>query len=271
MSAAPGYKVAGGACGLLLDLWRRLMLWTLEDAHQKQVHVNLSKFLVATGRRDQPWNIPGTTESATGSLEETVGKRRNQKKNVFCLETASWEPGIRDKSSVEPVLRLLEMSKYRVSHVHFDVATREEFEFLLRKWAGASFRDTHPILYLGFHGAPGKIWIGEKRDNGVSMDGIAEILDGRCKGRVLYFGSCDTLDDHGNRLNAFLRKTGALAVCGYRTDVNWLQAAAFEMLALGSLQDAFFTRPGMRKFGRELWETAPGLARTLGFRLTVSP
>ena len=200
-----------------------------------------------------------------------MAKRKDQKKNVFCLETASWEPGIRDKTSVEPVLRLLETSYYRVSYLHKDVATREEFEYYLKKWAGASFADTHPILYVGFHGAPGEIWLGESRNNAISMDEIAEILSGSCRGRILHFGSCDTLDDHGNRLNAFLRKTGALAVCGYRTDVDWLEAAAFEMLFLGKLQDASFMRPGMRRFERELRSAAPDLTRRLGFRMTVRP
>lgn len=173
-----------------------------------------------------------------------MAKKRDQK-GVFCLETASWEPGIRDRSSMEHVLRLLE-TVYRVPYLHFDVGTREEFDFYLKKWAGAQFGDTHPVLYLGFHGDPGGLWLGERRENCVSLDEIAERLSGRCKGRILHFGSCSTLNVHGNELNTFLRRTRALAVCGFKKGVEWLPSAAFEMLMLGQLQDVSFTRPGIR-------------------------
>ena len=71
-----------------------------------------------------------------------MAKRTSQRKGVFCLETASWEPGIRDRSSIEHVLRLLETTQYKVPYLYFDVATREEFDFYLKKWAGRSFAET---------------------------------------------------------------------------------------------------------------------------------
>lgn len=196
--------------------------------------------------------------------------KKVQRKGVFCLETASWEPGVRDKSSVEHVLRLLETG-YRVPYLHFDVATREEFEFYLKKWAGTSFHDSHPILYLSFHGERGAIWMGERRQNLLTLNELAELLDGSCKGRVIHFGSCSTLDVHGRELNAFLDRTRALAVCGFKTDVDWLQSVAFEMLVMGGLQEVSFTRPGMGKFERELKEAAYGLSRNLDFRIKIHP
>ena len=101
-----------------------------------------------------------------------MAKKTSQRKGVFCLETASWEPGIRDRSSIEHVLRLLETTQYKVPYLHFDVAAREEFDFYLKKWAGTSFAETHPVLYLGFHGAPGELWLGERRENCVTLDEI---------------------------------------------------------------------------------------------------
>ena len=35
---------------------------------------------------------------------------------------------------MEHVLRLLETTRRRVSYLHFDVGTREEFDFYLKKW-----------------------------------------------------------------------------------------------------------------------------------------
>ena len=75
------------------------------------------------------------------------------------------------------------------------------------------------------------------------------------------------MDSHGNRLNRFVRNTGAVGVCGYREDVDWLESAAFETLALGLLQGAAFTKSSIKKFNRELKNLAPGLYDRLGFRL----
>ena len=193
-----------------------------------------------------------------------------KKMGVFCLETASWEPGIRDKSSVEHMLRLLETGGSKeVAYLRFDVATREEFQFYLKKWAGTSFHDSHPILYLAFHGKSRAIWLGERRENSLNLSELAELLDGSCRGRVIHFGTCGTLDIHGREINTFLRQTGALAVSGFKKDVDWLRSAAFEILVIDGLQEVSFTRPGMRRFERKLKETAPGLFRNLGFRMKV--
>lgn len=88
---------------------------------------------------------------------------------------------------------------------------------------------------------------------------------------MVHFGACGVLDSHGNRLNRFLRSTGAVAACGYREDVDWLESAAFGALALGQLQSAAWTKPSIQKFHRELGQMAPGLCDRLGFRLVVKP
>ena len=60
-----------------------------------------------------------------------------------------------------------------------------------------------------------------------------------------------------------------MAVAGYRGEVDWLESTALDMLALGRLQDAAFTKSSINKFERELKETASGLYRRLGFRLVA--
>ena len=70
-------------------------------------------------------------------------------KGVFCLETDQWFRQ-KDRSSVEPVLRLVErLCKTR--YEHRDVATEGEFKFFLDKYLVPGY-DNFPILYLGFHG-----------------------------------------------------------------------------------------------------------------------
>ena len=199
-----------------------------------------------------------------------MAKTKDQRKGIFCLE-GHWR-SVKDKTSLEPVLRLLEtMSGYNASYRHYDVGTREELDFYLKKWCGASFRD-FPILYLSFHGSQGEILVGEGRDNSLSLEDLAERLDGGCKGRVVHLGSCGTVGVHGSRLKKFLRRTGALAVCGvcgYTNQVNWLESAAFDVLVLGRLQNASFQRTSsLRLFDEELKKTASRLYKHLGYRMS---
>ncbi|MXY24980.1 MAG: hypothetical protein F4Y45_10720, partial [Acidobacteria bacterium] len=53
-------------------------------------------------------------------------------------------------------------------------------------------------------------------------------------------------------MNRFVRRTGACAVFGFRTDVDWLPSAAFELLVLGYLQEVSFTKAGMRSLQRRV-------------------
>ena len=195
-----------------------------------------------------------------------MAKTKDQKKGIFCLEGSWW--GVKDKTSIEPMLRLLEIqADSRVPYRHYDVATREELDFYLKKWRGASFND-FPILYLGFHGAPGELHVGEGRDTSLTLEDLADRLDSACRGRVVHLGSCGTVDVHGRRLKKFCTRTGALAVCGFKEPVDWLKSAAFEVLVLGGLQSASFLRnSSMRTFDQELKRSAPGLYGQLGFRM----
>ena len=195
-----------------------------------------------------------------------VAKTKDQRKGIFCLESHWW--GVKDKTTVEPILQLLEnLSGYNASYRHYDVATRDEFDFYLKRWCGRSFKD-FPILYLGFHGDEGELFVGEGRASALSLEELAERLADRCKGRIVHLGSCGTVDVHGRRLNRFLKLTGALAVCGYRKDIDWLESAAFDVLLLGGLQNTSFRRASsMRKFDEQLKKTASGLYKRLGFRM----
>ena len=191
-------------------------------------------------------------------------------KGVFCLETDQWYRQ-KDMSSIEPALRLVE--RYcKTRYEHRDVATEGEFRFFLGKYLSPGYRN-FPILYLGFHG-----WHAENDDDAyvqigdgteVTLDRLEEWIDGKCAGRLIYMGACGVMNTHGTRLNRFVRNTGAVAVAGYREEVDWLESAALDMLALGRLQDAAFTKSSIRKFNRELKEAAAGLYGRLGFRVVL--
>ena len=194
-----------------------------------------------------------------------MAKKKDQPKGVFCLETPMWTDRIKDRSSIEPILRLLEKC-YKIPYLHYDVATIGEFDFYLKKWRLKEL-DSHPILYFAFHGEREGFYVG---DEFISLKDLAERLDGHCTGRVIHFGTCATLRVHGNHLNKFLHQTCALAVCGYTKTVDWFESTAFDLLVLGGLQDASFQQArSMQKFKCTLKEQAPGLMQSMGFRIAV--
>lgn len=194
-------------------------------------------------------------------------KTRYKPKGIFCLEGDWW--GVKDKTTVEPVLELLQKNKdYHVPYIHRDVGTIEEFEHYITKWSQKGLAK-YPILYLAFHGDSGVIYAGSGRQKKkeVPLVRLAELLEGRCKGQVIVFGSCDTLKVHGKRLNTFARRTGAVAVFGYRESVDWVTSSAFELLLLGQLQQAQFTKRGMIALKGDLRKVAGSLVRKLKFHM----
>jgi len=84
-----------------------------------------------------------------------------------------------------------------------------------------------------------------------------------------YLGSCDTLDLHGNSIRAFLRRTSALAVCGYRKTVDWLDSVALELMVLSAMQEYSTTIPGAKAMKRNVERRVPYLAKQLGFHMVV--
>lgn len=192
-------------------------------------------------------------------------------KGIFCLE-GDWSGKLHKRSSVEPILELLrQWEPYYVPYVHRDVATRAEFEYYISRWVQKSMA-AYPILYLAFHGKSSEVTIGDHRlaGNRVSIAELGDMLKGKCHGRMIYFGSCQTLDLHGNSIRAFLRKTGALAVCGYRRDVEWLDSTAFELVMMSAMQLHSMTRRGAAAMRRRIDVRAPVLARMLRFHMVIS-
>ena len=194
---------------------------------------------------------------------------RTTTKGIFCLE-GDWDTDLRKRPTVGPVLTLLEDSHSPpVRFVRRDIGTRAEFEYYLKKWSQRRYA-RYPILYLAFHGNPGVLHLGDPGSEPVDLDWLEERLMGRCKGRVIHFGSCGTMATHGLRLRRFLNRTGALAVCGYKTDVNWMRSTAFELILLSGFQMNAFTRSGMQAVNRRVRREAANLARGLDFRMVVA-
>jgi len=181
-------------------------------------------------------------------------------KGIFCLE-GLWVMDMKDKSTVRPILELLSESE-RIPHIHRDCAAAAEIGYYIGKWTLAPYR-RYPILYIAFHGVPGAIYVGNWEK--MTLEELAACFP-RPKRSVIIFGSCSTIKVRKARLKAFMKKTGAIAVCGYETDVDWIRSTAFELLLLNTLQQNELSGKGIGAIVRKTKAEARRF-KELGFKI----
>ena len=114
--------------------------------------------------------------------------------NVFCIETV-WE---RDRNlSALPMLEMMR-GRWRMEFAWRNAVTRDEFFRHLESWNNSEAEE-FPILYLGYHGRAGEIWLDEEDHSAVTNRvKVTDIVDGikwSCENRVIHFGSCGTIDE----------------------------------------------------------------------------
>jgi hypothetical protein len=148
-------------------------------------------------------------------------------------------------------------------HIYRDCATLEEFRFYLASWTQKRYRD-HPILYLAFHGRENILEIGKSE---LSLDDIGGLLENKCARRIIHFGTCGTLDCNRRNITRFLKRTQAVAVCGFRGDIDWLKSVAFDLLMFEILQYYEISLRGIPAFHTEVRRSYRRLCVELGFRL----
>ena len=156
--------------------------------------------------------------------------------------------------------------------VHRNVSNRPTFDQFVTKWTKKQFND-YPILYLAFHGAEGQLEVGANShpENTVDLKELGDLLEGKCEGRVIVFGSCKTVGVHGSHLNTFLKRTRALAVCGYVRTVDWVLSTAFELILMEFLQRNALTSAGLGAVQKKINKMIKTTSKTLGFRMVIKP
>lgn len=190
------------------------------------------------------------------------------KKGIFCLE-GNWERNLSNRSSVLPILELLER-RDKVRFIYHDCSTLEEFEYYIDKWKTKKICEKFPILYFAFHGNEEGLIINLQPRIVYSLEDLGTYLENSCHGKVLFFASCETMGTHGNRIRNFVEKTGSLAVLGYRLVVDWIPATAFELLVLDTMQKNVFYKTGILKIRDRIRKEYATLARELGFRMVIN-
>jgi hypothetical protein len=121
----------------------------------------------------------------------------------------------------------------------------------------------YPILYLGVHGAPGAIQIGSDK---IPLRDLYEFA-GKGRGRVVHFGSCETLQTSKKELCSFVNRTRLAAICGFEKEVDWLHSCALEILILDLLSKRQISPRGMQAFQKQLKSMAGSLVKSLGFHM----
>lgn len=180
--------------------------------------------LLAVDTRTRRWQESPMTSRTSSSVPGLV-----------CFEGA-WRDRLDSVETIEPALRCLE--SFEVARViHKNVGTSADLEHYLDKWLGPSGRamPRYGLAVLAFHGSQDTLYVG--RDE-VTLDGLAEIIDGRAEGKTLYLGGCGVLALPEEPLIEFCRATGAKGLVGYSRTVGMIETAAFEMLLISNLLEA---------------------------------
>jgi hypothetical protein len=191
----------------------------------------------------------------------------NNKKGIFCIEGLWDHFDIANKSTVLPLLELLENQNY-CEYIYHDCATVAEIEFFLDHWKLKKIQNKYPILYLAFHGAEGSIFL--NHDNIYTLKQLAIVLKNKCHGKIIYFGSCSTLKIDKRLINKFLSITNAIATIGYKTDVDWIQSAACDLFVFESLQQYPFDIDGISNIKKRIETNYGNLPKLLDLRIVIN-
>jgi len=152
--------------------------------------------------------------------------KNNGSKNIACLE-GLWDDNLEERLTAAALLDLAA----KISEVKFTLLscnTREEFEFNIAKLSISRIKKNYGVLYLVFHGEPGRISLSDEVP--LSLEELADIMGDRFKGWVVHFSSCSTLAIKENRLKDFIRKTKVSLVIGYTKNMSWSECMAMDLL-----------------------------------------
>lgn len=189
-----------------------------------------------------------------------------EKKGIYCLESM-WTPSVKDKKTVRPILELMEKANV-CDYLYHKCATRDELLFMIQKWKNKSVQTKYPILYFAFHGESEGISINNKEL--FTLQELGDLLEDSCHGKVIFFASCETMDMHGKKIQTLLNKTGAIAAIGYKTEVDWMLATAFELLVLNALQADKFDSKGIENVKSIIINDYGRLHNLLKFSMVIS-
>jgi len=180
-------------------------------------------------------------------------------KFIFCLEAVA---DIEKETSTETVQNLEQLAvEQGIASIYKTCDTIEGLDESLNTllYDDHNFKD-YEIIYLVMPGEANNICL---NDYYYSLEEIAELFEGKMKGKILHFANAKVLDLSQDEAQYFLDVTGARAVSGY--------GAAFHKLSSSSLDKAFFSLcqelDDLEEIVEELHQKHYALCKLLDFRL----
>lgn len=181
-------------------------------------------------------------------------------KFIFCLE------GVKDIDSAETteVIEILEeiALQQEITSVYRACDTIEGLEESLNilLYEDNNFKE-YEIIYLVMPGDPNSICLNAYH---YSMEEIAELFDGKMKGKIVHFANKKIVDLTSEESQYFLDITGARAISGYGTDFNGISSTSTIDRAFFSL---FQENDDLKEVVETLFEKHYNLCKLLDFRM----
>jgi hypothetical protein len=178
---------------------------------------------------------------------------------IFCLEAVS-DVEVITTTEVEKQLENLAL-QHGISTIYKTCDTIEGVEESL----SALLYDDHnfknyEIIYLVMEGEDNAICI---YDYYYSLDEIAELFEGKMKGKIIHFANTKTLELTNDEAQFFLDVTGAKAISGYGAKFDNLKSYALDQEFFKLFQD----NENIDEVVETLFENHYALCKVLDFRL----
>jgi hypothetical protein len=178
---------------------------------------------------------------------------------IFCLEAV---PDAETVTTTEVVKNLEQLAfEQGITSIYKTCDTIEGLEESLNAllYEDHNFNN-YEIIYLVMQGEGNNICLNEYY---YSLEEIAELFEGKMKGKILHFANAKVLDLSEEEAQYFLDITGARAISGYGT--------AFNKLTSSNLDKAFFSlfeeQDNVVEIVEELHQKYYALCKLLDFRL----
>jgi len=183
----------------------------------------------------------------------------DQDKFIFCLEAV---PDVERETTTE-VVKNLEQLAYNqgIDSIYKTCDTIEGLEESLNAllYDDHNFKN-YEIIYLVMPGGANNIQL-----NGYyySMEEIAELFEGKLKGKILHFANAKPLDLNAEEAQYFLDITGARAVSGYGEASFKITSSGLDKAFFGLFEDT----DDVIEIVEELHEKYYAICKMLDFRL----
>ncbi|MFH6993708.1 DUF6642 family protein [Flavobacterium sp. FlaQc-48] len=181
-------------------------------------------------------------------------------KFIFCLEGV---PDVDNDNATQVVKNLEEIAiDQGISSIYKTCDTIEGLEESLNVllYEDHNFKD-YEIIYLVMPGESNNICL---HDYYYSLEEIAELFEGKMKGKIIHFANLKVLDLNEDEAQYFLDITGARAISGYGSSYN-------QIASCSTIDKAFFSlyqeNDDLIEVVEELYQKHYALCKLLDFRL----